>query len=203
MLRRCTNGKENISRNKSCQKLNDQKYWSIQSVFVCVCLRQFASQVLMWHAQALGEQTGTKLSPSGPISIRAALTWHGSVCRPEAVSMAAGGMTGEEMGWEDRAGDRGRKTAHLHSLPQTSDFNALLSPFIMNSLNLLSLLHYFNPENFLRPHWTARKYENKKTYTNLKQLTENTQRMKITVFWFILGNRSNPRPSGMHVRWKM
>lgn len=61
-------------------KIQQEHVSVIVPVCVCVCQRQCpVSQVLwMWHAQALGEQTGTKLSPSGYISITATLddmTW--------------------------------------------------------------------------------------------------------------------------------
>lgn len=125
--------------------------WIRQGVFAYVWLRerQFPSQVVRWHAEALGEQTGTKLFPSGPISIRASPTWHGSVCRPEAVGMATGGMTGEGIRREERAQVTGSgETTHLHRPPGRHVSFFIIAMCFWNSLCIPKIWSFFHTITF-------------------------------------------------------
>lgn len=113
---------------KSCQHLKGWSKVLRMNMSLCVCVRVCACGcVSVWATVPLPGGAVTCrcfrwTNRDKALSIRtdqhqSRPTWHGSVCRPEAVATATGGMTGGERGWEERAGNRSRETTHLHRPP--------------------------------------------------------------------------------------
>ena len=99
-------------KNKSSQNL---RRWSevlkyservCVSVWVCVCVCVCVWVTALCPGAAVSCRCFRWTNRDKALSIRTdqhhgRSTWRGSVCRPEAVATATGGMTGEERGWEE------------------------------------------------------------------------------------------------------